>query len=152
MNARHCIALGLILTCVLAASLAAWACSCIGPSGLDILSNNAAVFSGRATTVDYFEPNREGAEPPIRVWFEVQQVWKGPVRKTAVVDTVYNGFTCRGYQFKEGQSYLVAATKVTRDAEESDTVELTGIGLCGGTSLLSEASHNLTEFGHGQQP
>jgi hypothetical protein len=134
------------------ASNVAWACSCVGPKGLDVLSSNAAVFSGKVTAIEYLEPDSDSAEPPIRVTFEVSEVWKGPVRHTVTLETVYNKYSCNGYFFKEGQLYLVAAQTVTRDDTESDTVELEGISLCGGTSALSDAEKNLEEFGEGQRP
>ena len=48
--------------------------------------------------------------------FEVYQAWKGPVRRTAVLRTIYNKWSCNGYYFKEGREYLVAAARVTDDA------------------------------------
>ena len=130
----------------------AWTCSCIGPTGPDILSNNAAVFTGEVTAIEYLEPDTESSEPPIRVAFEVNEVWKGPVRTTVTLTTIYNKFSCDGYFFKDGQLYLVAAQTVTRDDKESDTAELEGVSLCGGTSVLSDADDNLKEFGKGQRP
>jgi len=102
--------------------------------------------------IEYLEPDTESSEPPIRVMFEVNEVWKGPIRTTVTLTTIYNKFSCDGYFFKDGQLYLVAAQTVTRDDKESDTAELEGLSLCGGTSLLSDAGENLEEFGKGQRP
>ena len=129
-----------------------WACSCVGPTGLDILSSNVAVFAGKVMTIEYLEPDTDSSEPPIRVTFEVNEVWKGPVRNTVSLSTIYNKYSCNGYFFKERRLYLVAAKTVTRDDEKSDIVELEGISLCGGTSALSDAEENLEEFGEGQRP
>jgi hypothetical protein len=86
------------------------------------------------------------------VTFEVNEVWKGPVRTTVTLTTIYNKFSCDGYFFEEGQLYLVAAQSVTRDDKKSGAAELEGVFLCGGTSVLSDAHENLKEFGKGQRP
>lgn len=150
MTARNWI--GIAAISLLYTTPAVWGCSCVGPSGLDILSNNAAVFSGKVRTIEYLEPDAHGSEPPIRVTFEVLEVWKGPVRNTAVLSTIHNKFSCDGFYFTEGQTYLIAAETITRDDTESDAAELAGIFLCGGTSLLSDARDDIKEFGEGQRP
>ncbi len=129
----------------------AWACSCVGPTGLYIVSSNAAVFAGKVMAIEYLEPDTDSSEPQIRVTFEVNEVWKGPIRNTVTLSTIYNKYSCNGYFFKEGQLYLVAATTITRDDRKSDIAELEGIFLCGGTSVLSDANENLKAFGEGQR-
>lgn len=130
----------------------AWACSCIGPKGTDILLGNAAVFSGKALEVMYLEPDGKYLEPPIRVTFEVSEVWEGPVRNTISVSTIYNKFSCEGYYFKQGQHYLVAAKSITLDNSKASIAEVEGLPLCGGTSTLENASENIKAFGEGQRP
>ena len=152
MTSRTWIAIGAALVVFLQVSPSAQACSCIGAEGLDILSNNAAVFEGHVRTIEYLEPDTITSEPPIRVTFDVNEVWKGPVRNTLVVSTIYNKFSCTGYHFTEGQVYLVAARTVARDEVVSGIAELEDIHLCGGTRLLSEAGYSLREFGKGQRP
>jgi hypothetical protein len=129
-----------------------WACSCFGPRGQKILDQAAAVFSGRALRVEYLEPDREKREPPIRVVFEVREVWKGPVHHSAVVSTVYNKWTCNGYYFKAGEDYLVAAKKLVREDMPGGRYEVEGIFLCGGTRLLSNAKQDLEDLGEGKRP
>jgi len=128
------------------------ACSCAGPSGLDILATNAAVFAGKVMAIEYLEPDTDSSEPPIRVTFEVSEVWKGPVRSTATLGTVYNKFSCTGYFFREGHHYLVAAHTISGDERASDIAKLEGISLCGGTRLLSDANEDLKAFGVGRRP
>jgi len=118
------VVLAALLIWVLQANNPALACSCVGPTGLDILSSNAAVFAGKVTAIEYLEADTESSEPPILVTFEVNEVWKGPIRKTVTLRTIYNKYSCNGYFFKEGQLYLVAATAVTRDDGESGIAEL----------------------------
>jgi hypothetical protein len=128
------------------------ACSCAGPRGVNILSNNAAVFAGKVTAIVHLESGANVSEPPIRVTFDVHEVWKGPVRNTVILTTIYNKFSCEGYFFMEGQHYLVAAKTLTRDDGRSDIAELEGIFLCGGTSVLSDANESLKALGNGQRP
>ena len=110
------------------------------------------MFTGKATAVEYLEPDDGGSEPPIRVTFEVLEVWKGPVRPVVIVSTVYNKFTCNGYFFKAGEVYVVAAGTLSRDAPQLDLAEVRDVSLCGGTSLLVYAEENLRVFGAGQRP
>ena len=41
--------------------------------------------------------------------FEVYRWWKGPPKKSVVLHTIYNKWSCEGYFFKEGEEYLVFA-------------------------------------------
>jgi hypothetical protein len=86
------------------------------------------------------------------VVFDVRAVWKGPVHHAAVLNTVYNKWTCNGYYFKEGQEYLVAAKNLIRDDVAADRSELEGIFLCGGTRPLSDAKQDLEDLGEGRKP
>jgi len=138
---------GLVLT-----NHTAWACSCVGPKGLNILSNNVAVFSGKVMAIAYLEPDANSSEPPIRVTFDVSEVWKGPVRRTVTLTTICNKYSCEGYFFKERQHYLVAASTLTRDDRVSDVAEPKWIFLSAGTGVLSDADEDLEEFGKGQRP
>jgi hypothetical protein len=110
------------------------------------------VFAGRVTRVEYLEPDRDRSEPPIRVTFEVDEVWKGPVRHIAVLRTIYNKWSCDGYYFKAGQEYLVAVQTVNLDDPTADRAELEGVSLCGGTQLLSRAQEDIAQLGPGKRP
>lgn len=142
----------LVFVSILPLTPLAWACSCEGPRGRDILRAHASVFTGRAVEIQYLERHATDVEAPIVVTFDVYEVWKGPVRHTAVLRTVYNTHTCAGYYFKVGRDYLVAAKNVIGDRAESSSYELEGIFLCGGTRLLSEARQDLTDLGNGTTP
>src|SRR5262245_29389403 len=116
------------------------ACSCSGPSGVDILHGNASVFTGSVSRVEYLEPDRRDHEPQILVTFDVDEVWRGPVSRTFVVRTVHNKWTCRGFYFQEGEKYLVVARDVLkREAARRQPAEFGGVSLCNGTSLLKDA-------------
>ena len=128
-----------------------WGCSCVGPRGREILTAHAAVFTGKATRVQYLEPDRPDVEPPIVVTFEVYQAWKGPVRRTAVLRTIYNKWSCNGYYFKEGREYLVAAARVTEDAVKRASYDIGAVSLCGGTRELSDAKEDLADLGIGKK-
>jgi hypothetical protein len=152
LAAKMCVVNASVLFSLVLTNQAALACSCVGPRGLNILSNNAAVFAGKVMAVEYLTSGANSSEPPIRVTFDVKEVWKGPVRSTIILTTIYNRFSCEGYFFNEGQHYLVAAKSLTRDDGKSGIAELEGIFLCGGTSVLSEANANLKLLGSGRLP
>jgi hypothetical protein len=75
---------GLVLV-VLAAFLAsepAWGCRCPSIFGPETVKRAAAVFMGKATTVEFLEPDEKANEPPILVTFDVSEIWKGPEGKS----------------------------------------------------------------------
>jgi hypothetical protein len=78
--------------------------------------------------------------PSRRVTLQVSEVWKGPQTETLEVTTPRDGATC-GYNFKEGQEYLVYAY----GKEEPFKVDL-----CGETRLLSRAEAHLRVLGDGR--
>lgn len=139
-----------VATClVLALPSTALACSCVAEVGKRALPFAAAMFTGKATKVEFLAPDDRRTEPPILVTFEVSQVWKGPVRKVLSLRTTYNKWTCHGYYFQEGKTYLVTAQKVTA---VRDGVELAGVDPCGGTRELAGASAIVDELGPGERP
>ena len=87
------------------------ACSCVGPRGKKALEGAAAAFSGKVTKVKYLDADEPRVEPRIIVTFKVYRSWKGPLKRSAVLHTIYNKWTCEGYFFKEGGEYLVFAYK-----------------------------------------
>lgn len=101
------------------------------------LSSNGSVFFGKVRSIIFLDEGNEKqkSEPAISVTFDVVEVWYGPPRKTIIVNTIYNSFSCRGYYFKENQYYFVSARSVTSD-DELLLAEVEGVSLCGGTSSL----------------
>ena len=81
------------------------ACSCLRPEGpQEELAKFAAVFEGRVASIA-----RDDAR--IRVTLEVQRAWKGLDTPTIVVTTAENSAAC-GFNFAEGESYLLYADEV----------------------------------------
>jgi hypothetical protein len=107
------------------------------------------MFTGKATRIQFLEPDEEGREPKILVTFEVYEVWKGPVQRVLHLRTTYNKWTCGGYYFKEGLSYLVTAHEAK--AANGET-ELAKVNICGGTRELARAQDVLRTLGPGKVP
>ena len=130
------------------------ACSCSGPRGKKALKGAATAFSGKATKVEYLDADEPQVEPRIIVTFEVYRWWKGSPKKSVVIHTVYNKWTCEGYYFKEGEEYLVFAYKnrghmAEKFAPAKDTL---GVNYCGATGPLAYAKEELRELGQGRRP
>ena len=131
-----------------------FACKCVGPRGKKALERAAATFSGKVTKVEYLDADGPRVEPRIIVTFKVYHSWKGPLKKSVVLHTIYNKWTCEGYFFKEGQEYLVVAYKnheqmAEKFAPAKDTL---GANFCGATMLLANATEDLRELGPGRRP
>jgi hypothetical protein len=129
------------------------ACSCVDGGPEAVFSRADVVFKGTVANVEEveisdprFSPHtnyftgRFEAEPPIIVDFNFQKFWKGDEglenNKSGKVVSVYNGASCTGYFFKEGESYLVYA-KLASDGtiiQES---------LCSGTGRLDQVEDYL---------
>jgi len=126
-------------------------CSCFAVAGRKALPTAAAMFTGKATIVEFLETDTKRNEPAILVTFEVLEVWKGPVQETLRLRTIYNRWTCGGYYFKEGETYLVTAHQVNSSAGQDD-IELGGVNPCGGTRELDKAAEVLRDLGPGEKP
>jgi hypothetical protein len=94
------------------------------------------------------------AEPRIIVTFQVYRVWKGRPRRTIILHTVFNKWTCNGYWFKEGEEYLVFARANDPDQAKmfARTKNTLGVWSCNGTSTLAAAEEDLNELGDGVVP
>jgi hypothetical protein len=120
----------------------AQACSCVGNGPpLEELGKATAVFSGRVIERDETAVLYTTADP-VRVTFQVYTVWKGPVCGTIIVTTAYSEVSC-GYEFQEGEEYLVYA---------HGSVDNLEVSLCSRTRLLAGASQELSELGDGLVP
>ena len=122
----------------------AYACSCVLPGPPDEeLTNAAAVFSGRV--IDIVKPINFGSissADPIKVTFQVQEVWKGSVSLTTTITTARSGASC-GYIFKKGSEYIVYA-----DGSENNL----SVSMCSRTQPLDAAELDLQVLGAGAAP
>ncbi|MFD0587158.1 hypothetical protein ACFQZE_03995 [Paenibacillus sp. GCM10027627] len=121
-----------------------YACDCAIPTDVqEEKLNHDAVFEG--TVAGYKKPgklfNKSTADKA--TWtFNVHQVWKGKVASTIAVKSALHSASC-GYQFKEGDRYLVYARKT------GDSLE---VSLCSRTTLISSAGQDLAILGAGTVP
>ena len=87
----------------------AHACSC-APSGspAEALERADAVFAGEVASVKFSgaSPYRLSSSALVTVEFRVTRVWKGPRWPTLTVETERSEISC-GFEFKEGQNYIV---------------------------------------------
>ncbi|HWN11070.1 MAG TPA: hypothetical protein VNO50_17660 [Pyrinomonadaceae bacterium] len=141
-----------------------FACSCLSnPSGKEALKASRVAFRGTVTNIDYLDIDTPLSEPRIVVTISVSRVWKGFVRKTVVLHTVYNKTTCEGYYFKTGEDYLVFAypNEEFLAPKFLPAKKTLGTNYCNGTTELDLASGGrraqflkayLREIGKGRQP
>jgi len=143
--ARVALALLLLLTTLLlAAPVPAYACSCVeGTPPRQALDRAAAVFAGTVLDVNTFAlPLLDNSLQPVRVTFEVNQVWKGEVAGRAVIRTAQDSAAC-GYDFAAGTAYLVYAY------QSEDGL---ATGLCERTTEITNAGEDLAVLGIGDAP
>ena len=134
---------GLLLLALLTAVQPAcvYACSCLPPGPPDqALGASAAVFSGKVATIG--RGQAAGPSDAVQVTFDVARVWKGPEEATITVSTAGSSASC-GFEFVEGQEYLVYAQTVEGRLEAS---------LCSRTNQLAMAGEDLAVLGAGRAP
>lgn len=118
-----------------------YACSCaISPDPLKAVENSSAVFTGEVVDMKKSQGQIISSADPVEVTFKVDASWKGEVAKEVTVTTALSSVSC-GYEFVEGESYLVYA--YTRGGEDSGQL---GVGLCSRTMRLASASADLKEL------
>ncbi len=122
----------------------AWACSCAESGSVqENKSRSDAVFEGTAASVKPSSLSLFGSPAKaVKASFHVNEVWKGHVAPSIEVLTAGSGETC-GYEFQEGERYLVYATATGNSLE---------VSLCSGTILTSEANEQMTLLGSGSLP
>lgn len=131
----------------------AFACLCVGGSPNDHLQMADVVFAGKAIAVEKGEWRTSGIgferRPPFiyltedldqnRTIFEVATVWKGKVfAKTSVA----SGGPCE-YHFRQGEEYIVYATRFEGELHT---------GVCLRNRGLGDAGEDLAAFGAGKPP
>ncbi len=142
--------LGSMLGLVLLQPRPVYACSCVmdprGEAPAAGLQRARAVFAGRVTRVNDLLSGWTGR--PVRVTFDVAQVWKGPAERHIMIRTGTGGGDC-GIDFRLGEDYIVYAY----DAQDPPG---TGSGLaansCSRTDVLADAQADLAAFGAGTAP
>jgi len=143
--AHVALVLVLLLTALLLAAPApAYACSCVeGTPPGQALDRSAAVFAGTVLDVDTPALSLLGNSlRPVRVTFQVNQVWKGEVAERIVIRTAQDSAAC-GYNFSAGTAYLVYA----HQSEDG-----LATGLCERTTELANAGEDLAVLGLGEAP
>lgn len=122
----------------------AWACSCAESGAVqENKSRSDAVFEGTAVSVKSSSFSLFGSPAKtVKAGFQVNEIWKGHVAPFIEVLTAGSGETC-GYEFQEGERYLVYAAATGNSLE---------VSLCSGTILTSEANEQMTLLGSGSLP
>lgn len=135
---------GLLATLVLAGVLSlmsvpdAHACTCVpSPPPGEALEQAQEVFSGEVVEV---------TEAPggIAVRFNVSEAWKGVDEREIEVGTPRGGSAACGFEFQEGNEYLVY-TSERQSSDDPDSVT----GLCYRTAALADAGEDLDALGEG---
>ncbi|RTE11448.1 LPXTG cell wall anchor domain-containing protein [Paenibacillus whitsoniae] len=122
------------------------ACSCALPSSAqDQLSRSQAVFAGRVMGVKEQRFLNGGMAKAVR--FEVSRVWKGEAASEIIIYTGSGGGDC-GFDFKEGQEYLVYANPSSMYGDKELLVTI----ICDRTKQLSQAQEDLAVLGEGRLP
>ncbi len=119
---------------------AALACRCPPRKLSTNVSRSLSVFSGKVTKITFNQlPAERGRYTVI---LEVEQVWKGEIKKKI---TLITQATSCDIRFREGESYLVFAS-MHKDASELTT------DICSGTGLVIERKENIEMLGEGEIP
>ena len=121
------------------------ACSCAElPSVEEEFERSQAVFSGKV--VDVREKRSIKGYQTKSVLFEVTNTWKGVKQSQIIVTTGQGGGDC-GFNFKEGQEYLVYVNKSTMYGGKTLVS-----AICDRTNELSVLQEDLKILGEGQPP
>jgi hypothetical protein len=120
------------------------ACSCVRSDSIEEIKNKSdAVFEGTATSV---KPSSltlfRSSGKAVKASFQVNEVWKGHVTPTLEVLTASGSDSC-GFEFQEGERYLVYAAATGKSME---------VSLCSGTMLHSKANEHIAWLGNGSLP
>ena len=140
--------------CLMFFSLPVLGCDCVGPSGRQAITPSSAAFRGTVTDIEYLDVKPGTAEPRTRVTFKVARVWNGTVKKSFVLHTTENSWTCAGYHFIKGKEYLVVAYPNDEEtAKRFPGVKNSfGTNPCGATLPIESAKMQLIELGSGKKP
>jgi len=122
-----------------------YACSCIQPgSAAEELERSDFVFSGKVIEINDSNANAtiQSSADLLEVYFEVSTTWKGVDETEVRIFTERDSASC-GFNFNIDDEYLVYGN-------ENNGKKM--VNLCSKTTLLANASEDLTALGEGQQP
>ncbi len=131
-TAKFFLLIGLTLTTglIVLANQPAYSCSCAPPFPPEqALMEASVVFAGEVTGI-------ETSEGRLNVTFAIDEIWKGDLENTVVVQTPISMAAC-GYMFDVGQSYLVYGQERGGSLRTNQ---------CSRTRLLSQANDDLLEL------
>ena len=115
----------------------AFACDCSMRRPADALGDADLVFSGPVVSARLARPSEPVGEALTVVEFALARSWTGTPRRTVVLHTQRNSFSCEGHDFVVGQRYLVFARRNTAEVSRRYPVPVAtvtyGVTLCGGT-------------------
>lgn len=121
------------------------ACSCAElPTAAEELERSEAVFSGKVLDIK----DKRSAQGYISksVLFEVTNTWKGVSRSQIIITTGQGGGDC-GFNFTEGQEYLVYAYESDMYGSKSLVT-----GICDRTNYITSLKDDLPILGAGKPP
>ena len=87
---------------------ATWACSYYIGAVSEKYKNHLSIFHGKVVEIVFYDKQDFFGDTHIKVTFDITQQWKGRPEQNVLL-TVYNGSSCYGYWFREGQNYIVYA-------------------------------------------
>jgi hypothetical protein len=139
---------------VLVFSASAFACDCGGSSGKAAIRKGSAAFRGTVTDIEYLDEKKGSIEPRIKVTFSVSRVWNGSVKKTFVLHTTENRWSCGGYYFIKDREYLVVAYPNDEETAKrfGGAKNTFGTNPCDATIPIDLAKTALVELGKGKKP
>lgn len=121
------------------------ACSCAAPAPVqEDLQRKTAIFSGKVRSIS--TPGLgllHSTADPVKVTFEVQDVWKGELHSKTVVYTALSSASCGYEDFAVNQEFIVFAHG------NPDRLET---GICERTKPLASAGEELAALGSGYKP
>jgi hypothetical protein len=123
----------------------AYACSCAPPgTPLETLAAATAVFTGEVVAVEAPGPviGVISSADPVKITFQVQVVWKGPVEQVLTLTNPREDASC-GYSFEMGKLYLVYAFGHESSLQTH---------LCTRNQPLAAAAEDLSALGQGSVP
>lgn len=129
----------------------AWACDCDVPPAAAAIDGSAAIFAGEVTSLRGLGPNVSGAST-LAVTFAVSRVWKGDMQPTTTIFTAAGGTPICGYEFEEGQEYLVYARLAGTTLRYTQPITGLEVSFCSRTQPLANATADLAALGDGQAP
>jgi len=121
------------------------ACSCAElPTAAEELERSKAVFSGKV--LDIKDKRSADGYVTKSVRFKVTNTWKGVAQSQIIITTGQGGGDC-GFNFTEGQEYLVYAY-------ESDMYGSKALvtGICDRTNYMTSLKDDLSILGAGKPP